>query len=131
LAFDKAGNPRTLERTFEVYADTTSTIADVERAFTLGWITKKTVKNDLVDALKTIMKLEKKIFKLQSKLPQQAPGKVSASQKAEKQIEKLAGVIDKKLGKDFLSDLEKKLKSKTITQEAYDLLSEDVAAMMQ
>ena len=131
LAFDKAGNPRELQQQFTNYADATSTIANIERAFSLGWIKKKDTKNSLIKDLKTIIKLEKKIIKLEGKLPPAVLKKLTPEQKIQKKIEKLEAKIDKILGKNFLKELEKKYKKGGITIEAYHLLREDVEWMMR
>jgi hypothetical protein len=63
-AYDKAGNVNQAEQDFTFSANATSSIADIERAYSLGWISKKNIKTDLVNDLKAIIKLDRKIVKL-------------------------------------------------------------------
>jgi hypothetical protein len=94
----------------------------------LGWISKKNIKTDLVNDLKAIIKLDRKIVKLQTKIP--IPGKPGKTQKIEKQIEKLEARIDRILGQKFVGELEKKYQKQLISGEAYSLLKEDVEWMI-
>ena len=130
LAYDAAGNPREISQQFINFVDATSTIANVERAFSLGWIKKKDTKNSLIKDLRAIMKLEKKIITLEGKLPSAVAKKLTPEQRIQKKIEKLRARIDTMLGKNFLKELEKKYKKGGITIEAYNLLKEDVEWMM-
>ncbi|MDP3784696.1 MAG: hypothetical protein Q8R12_01305 [bacterium] len=53
-AADFVGNGTNKEVTFRVVATLQSTISDIERAYSLGWITKKSVKNTLIGKLERI-----------------------------------------------------------------------------
>ena len=131
LAYDNAGNLREVKQSFLSYADATSTIADIERAFNLGWIAEKGVKNKLVKNIKAIIKLRKKIIKLEGELSPALLKKLTPEQKIKKKIEKLEAKINAILGKKFLSDLEKQYKKGAVSIEAYNLLKEDVEWMMR
>ncbi len=130
LAYDKAGNPTEVNQDFTSYADATSSIADIHRAFSLGWIKKASIRNDLVNDLKAVIKLEKKIIKLQAKLPPAVAKKLTPQQRIQRQIEKLEARVDKIIGRNFINELEKKRKQNLVTLEAYNLLKEDVEWMM-
>lgn len=129
-AYDKAGNWEEIVSNFKVYADSTSTLADINKAYELGWITKKSVRDGLLSDIKAIMKIEKKIIKLEGKLPPELEKRLTPEQRIRKQIEKLEAKIDKTLGKTFIGELDKRLKAKTITREAYELLKEDAEWLM-
>jgi hypothetical protein len=129
-AYDKAGNWEEATSNFKIYADSTSTIADINRAYDLGWITKKSARDALLTDIKAIIKIEKKIIKLEGKLPPVLEKKLTPEQKIRRQIEKFEAKIDKTLGKNFIGELEKRLKAKTITREAYELLKEDAEWLM-
>lgn len=129
-AYDKAGNWEEAVSRFKIYADATSTIADINRAYGLGWITKKSVRDSLLADIKAIIKIEKKIIKLEGKLPPELEKKLTPEQRIRKQIEKLETKIDKTLGKNFIGELDKRLKAKTITVAAYELLKEDAEWLM-
>lgn len=131
LAFDRAGNPRELSQSFTSYADATSTIADIDRALTLGWIKNKDTRNDLVKDLKAVMKLEKKIIRLDEKLPPAVAKRLTPEQRIQKKIERYEAKIDKKLGKELLTTIENKYKKGLITIDAYNLLKADIEWMMR
>ena len=99
-----------------------STISDIERALSLGWITKKSAANDLIQKLKAAIKIEKKIELLEEKLP--------GKPKVIKKIERLEKKLDKVLGKQFLKELEAYYKKSRITVEGYNLLKEDAEWML-
>lgn len=129
-AYDKAGNWEEVTSNFKIYADSTSTIADINRSYNLGWITKKSVRDALLNDIRAIIKIEKKIIKLEAKLPPALEKKLTPEQKIRRQIEKFEAKIDKTLGKNFIDELEKRLKAKTIAREAYELLKEDAEWLM-
>ena len=69
-------------------------------------------------------------MKLEVKLPPAVEKKLTPEQRIRRRIEKLEAKIDKTLGKNFIGDLDKKLKSKAITVEAYTLLKDDALWLM-
>ncbi len=54
---DRAGNPSNTEVKFRVIATLESTIADIEKAFSLGWITNKGIEESLIKKLNAIINL--------------------------------------------------------------------------
>ncbi|MBI5734181.1 MAG: putative Ig domain-containing protein, partial [Candidatus Kerfeldbacteria bacterium] len=116
-AADFVGNVAQSEIPFRVIATPESTISDIERAFTLGWITSKGVKESLVRKLKLIVRLEKRIKFLEEKLP--------GKPKIVRRIEIIEKKIDRLLAKAIRGEL-KVLRGKHINEQAYNLLSEDI-----
>ncbi len=114
---DNVGNATSTSLTFRIISTPQSTIDDVERAFALGWIAKKDIKNDIISKLNQATKIEKKIVTVEEKLP--------GKPKVIKQIEKLETRLDKVLGKAILKDLDAKY-PKSINVQAYALLTEDI-----
>lgn len=117
-AADKAGNYAVKEVGFRIVATPESTIADIERASSLGWIEKESIKNNLVRKLERAIKIEKRIEILEEKLP--------GKPKIMRRIERLGKKIDKILAKDFVKELETHYAKGHITEEGYVLLKEDV-----
>ena len=118
LSSDAAGNFGSQSMDFRVIATPDSTISDIERSFSLGWITKKGIKETLINKLEQAIKIEKRIETLEEKLPN--------DQKILRRIEKLEKRIDKVLGKNLLKELEKEYNKGTINNLAFELLREDV-----
>ena len=114
---DNVGNATSTIMLFRIIATPQSTIDDVERAFALGWIAKKDIKNDIISKLNQAIKIEKKIVLIEEKLP--------SKPKVIKQIEKLEARLDKVLGKAILKDLDSK-HPKSVNDQAYNLLVEDI-----
>lgn len=123
LAVDLVGNATSSEVEFRVVATPNSTISDIERAYNLGWIGKKNIKDELISKLNKIIKLEKKVETREEKLPDKP--------KIMKQIERIQKTIDKILGKAFLKELEGAyFKKAKINEQAYNLLKEDINWML-
>lgn len=122
-AEDMVGNIASSSVTFRVIATPESTIQDVERSYSLGWITREQTKNLLIQMLKKATKVKKKIEYIEETLPD--------GTKKQKKIEKLETWFDKLLGKKVLAELQKQLKSKNITQQAYDTLRADVEWILE
>ena len=118
IAIDRAGNTATSSFDFQAIATPDSTMSDVERAFELGWIEKRGIKNGLVQKLKTAIKMEKRVELLEEKLPNRP--------KVIKRIERLEKQLDKVLGTSFLKQLEKEYNRDNINEQAYNLLKEDI-----
>lgn len=116
-ATDLLGNATSGSVSFRVVATLESAIADIERAYSLGWIAKKSVKDTLIKKLQSAIKLEKKIDILEEKL--------SGKPAILKRIEKIEKHIDKLLAKAFLKELERE-HPKNINGQAFRLLEEDV-----
>ncbi len=117
-ATDFVGNATSTVISFRIIATTDSTISDIERSFSLGWIKSKKQKEELVKDLQKIIKLEKRIQILEEKLPNGA--------KFTKKIEKIEKRIDKILGKSFLKELQENYKKGIINDKAFNLLTEDI-----
>ncbi len=116
-ATDKAGNTASTSATIALIVTPQSVIDDVEKAFVLGWITKKAVKNEIVEKLEKAIKLEKRIEILEERLPEKP--------KVTKRIEKLEERLDKVLGRAIIKDLEKN-HPKFVNDQAYNLLVEEI-----
>lgn len=120
---DKAGNTSTASFEFRVVATLDSVISDIERAHRLGWIEQKGTKNSLIQKLKTIIKVEKKIEILGKRL--------RGNPKVIKRIEKLEKRLDKVLGTAFLKQLEKEYNKGNINEQAYNLLKADIEWLLE
>lgn len=114
---DNVGNATSTSLVFRIIATPQSTINDVERAFALGWISKKDIKNDIISKLNQAIRIEKKIITIEEKLP--------GKPKLVKQIEKFEARLDKVLGRAILKYLDTK-HPKYINDQAYNLLVEDI-----
>ena len=100
-AKDNLGNPAGASRTFRVIATPSSTIADVERAYSLGWITKKTVKDALIRQLKFAIRIHQRSGRFEE-------------------------IIDKILGRLFLRELQLLRNRGLINEKGYNVIREDV-----
>ena len=116
-ATDFVGNTAKIEVPFRVVATPESTVSDVERAYVLGWIKNRGIKESLIRKLKLIVKLEKRVEFIEEKLP--------GKQKVIKKVEKLERKIDKVLLGLLRYEL-KALRRGHINEQAYTLLSEDI-----
>ena len=123
FAFDNAGNPAYANQFFKVIATPDSTISDIERAYDLGWIEKKGVKNGLINKLELAIRIEKRIEVLEEKLPDKP--------KIIKKIERLEKHLDRVLGTAFLNQLEKEYNKGNINEQAYNLLKEDIGWLLR
>jgi len=90
---------------------------DIIKAYELGWITDKKLKDKLVKKAEAIIKIEKKIEIIVERLPN--------GKKKQKKIEKLETKIDKKAAKALLIELKGYSKGK-INQQAYDIIKADL-----
>ncbi len=108
---DVLGNSTTSSRTFRVIANATSTIADFERAYSLGWMTKA-VHDALIKKVRAIVIVKKSIITIVEK-------------KTKKNVEKIEQVLDKIAAKAILKELDK-YRGKGLTEQAYQLLREDI-----
>lgn len=106
---------------FRIVATAKSTIADVERMYSLGQITKKEIKNDIISKLNKAIRIEKRISILEEKLP--------LKPKVVKRIEILEERLDVVLGRALLKDLTKN-HPKFMNDTAYNLLVEDINWLM-
>ncbi|OGH88629.1 MAG: hypothetical protein A3J93_00855 [Candidatus Magasanikbacteria bacterium RIFOXYC2_FULL_42_28] len=118
-ATDFAGNTATATIIYQLIATPSSTIADIEKMFILGWIKNLSTKNSLINKLKNAIRLEMIIETIKAK-----PPKFPAPRRAER-IERLTQRIDKILGLNFLRELTNK-RDKAITAPAYAVLLEDL-----
>ncbi len=107
---DNVGNVATSSRDFRIIATPDSTIADIERAYSLGWMTKA-VRDTLVKRLQAAIKISKIVVKATNGKPQS---------------EKVQKTVDKILAAAMLIELQK-LKGKGLNDQAYLVLKEDLA----
>ncbi len=115
---DFVGNTAVSSTGFRIIATPSSTISDVERAYNLGWIIKKQIRDDLKRDLAKIIKIEKRIEVLEEKLP--------GKPKVIKRIERLEKRVDKILSKDLLKDLSHYRDKGWLNDVGYNLLTEDI-----
>lgn len=108
---DVLGNATTSSRTFRVVATATSTVADFERAYALGWMTKK-VHDALVKKVRAIIVIKKSIITIVEK-------------NSKKKVEQLEQVLDKVAAKAILRELGK-YRGKGLDERAYHVLKEDI-----
>lgn len=117
-AYDGAGNIRLATTSIFVSATVDTILLDLQRAYELGWISKKAVFTELLQKLKTAIKVEKRIVFFEEK--------DSNKKKIIKRIEKLEKRFDKLLMKKFTEILTKQHEKGIITDDAFRILSEDV-----
>lgn len=114
---DFVGNAASTTVNFRNIATIESTVSDIGRASSLGWIDNKGIRESLAKKLEAAVKFDKKIEVSEEQLP----GKPKILRK----IEKIEKKIDKILVKAFLGELRAQ-KDKHINRQAFDLLSEDI-----
>ena len=117
-AADNVGNPANATTSFYLIATPESAIADVERAYALGWITKESVKKSLVSKLRLATQLEKRIEILQGKLPDRA--------ESTEKIEAMAQQTGQLFLELFLKDLEMWYNKGAVNKQALDLIQENI-----
>ena len=106
---DNVGNATSTIRTFRVIATPDSTLSDIERAYSLGWMTKS-----VRDSLKKKFNAAIKISKIVEK---GTDGKPKGT--------KVQKVINKFLAGAMLIELQR-LRGKGLNEQAYQLLREDI-----
>lgn len=111
-------NVATSSVNFRIVATPESTISDIERAYSLGWIAKKQTKETIIRQIKAMIRIEKRIELIEEKLKN---GKKKITK-----IEKLEEKIDKILAKAFQLELKLHQKQKLINAQAHELLQEDI-----
>lgn len=103
---------------FRVTADLGSTISNVNRAYSLGWIPKKDVKNELNNRLNAVIKINKRIDVMQEKMPD--------GRFVQHKVERMEEKIDKILGRILIKDIDKWYNQGKINQQGYDLIKGDI-----
>jgi pimeloyl-ACP methyl ester carboxylesterase len=116
-ATDFQNNQSATSTEFRVIATVDSTISDINRVFEFRWITSAKTRDILIKTLNKAVKLEKRIEEVKEKLP----GKPEVIKK----IERIEKRLDKILAKLFIFEL-KRERGKTINEQAYQLLLEDI-----
>lgn len=106
IAEDYQGNTATSTVNFRVIVTPDSMMSDIQKMYMLGWIDSKGAMEDLLNKLKRIIHLEN----------------IDTEKIQQQCIERK---IDKVLGKKLLKEIEKR-QNKSINDQAYDLLIEDV-----
>lgn len=115
-AIDFQGNSASASNSIRIISTASSTISDIERSFSLGWIMKKNIKNELIQKLNRVLRAEKRIETIAEKVN----GKNTA-----KKIEKVEMIIDKILGRALILDLKGYTRDK-INLQAYTIIKEDL-----
>ncbi len=116
LAVDTFGNIASTSHDIRVIATATSTISDIERAYSLGWIFTKNAKKELISKVKEIVRVEKRIVEIERKV---------GNKKVKERIERMEEVLDKKITKALLVEL-KLYKKVKMNDKAYQLIKEDL-----
>lgn len=109
---DFQGNISSTNTIFRIIATYSSTLSDIERAYSLGWIKNLHTKKELIEELKDMFPKDKHL----EKDKEDKKGKHEKEEKTKK----------KELGREIIKELDKQLKKKNINQQAYDILKEDV-----
>ncbi len=98
-----------------------SVIADIELAYSNGWLNGKKTKEKLIKEIKAIVKVEKKIEKLETKVK---------GKNLEKRVIKLETKIDKVLAKALETELKLYNKGKILTDEGFNLIKNDIELLI-
>jgi len=117
VAADFVGNATSTVVSFRIIATVDSAISDLERSYALGWITSKSIKNSLINKLKAVVKLEKRIDDITIK--------ISGKTKVIKRVERLEKIIDKTLLRLLLVEA-RFYRHKSLNDQAYNILTEDI-----
>ena len=117
-AKDNVNNQFSESVQFRVIATIDSTVSDINRAYSLGWIVKKSTRDSLIRQINKATKLITKIQRVEQKL--------SDKPKALDKIQKIEKKLDAILGKLILIKLSVFKRIKAINQEAYDTISADI-----
>lgn len=121
---DTAGNATTSSRAFRIIANATSTRSDFERAYALGWMTKK-VHDELAKKIKKIVILRKVIKNIVQTIVETGRNGKKTTKNVQKKIESTEEVLDKAAAKAILKELDK-YRGKGLDERAYQLLKEDI-----
>ncbi len=106
---DNVGNAATSTRTFRIIATVDSTLSDIERAYSLGWMPKK-IRDEIVKKFNAMIKISKIVEK-------KTDGKPKG--------EKVQKIVDKILARAMLLELQK-LRGKGLNDQAYQVLKDDI-----
>ena len=93
-------------------------LADIKKSYDLGWIKDVKTRDALLKQVNSAIKFSKKIEKVVERLPD--------GSKREKRIEKFSIKINKILVKIFEAELKVLLKKNKMTEDAYNLITNDV-----
>src|SRR3989344_822650 len=126
---DNAGNVATSSRTFRVISNATSTLSDIERAYTLGWITKK-IKDSLVKKLNSCNVKRTSVTTVTKTVVVTGNNGKPTTKKIQEKVTKVEIVFDKNCAKAMLKDLDKH-RNKGLNEQAYQLLREDVEWLIE
>lgn len=120
LAIDTFGNVASTSRDIRIIATASSTIADIERAYSLGWIKTKTAKDSLITRLKSIIRIEKRMVTIETWV---------GRKRVLRTVEKVQEVIDQRIARALIAELELYKKGR-INDKAYELIKEDLEWML-
>jgi pimeloyl-ACP methyl ester carboxylesterase len=121
---DVFGNSTTSSRTFRIIVTASSTIADFERAYALGWMTKK-VYEGLRQKIKGILVIRKVVKNVVQTIVETGSNGKKTNKKVQKKIETSEQVIDKAVARAILKEFEK-YRGKGLDERAYQILKDDV-----
>lgn len=98
-----------------------SVIADIELAYSNGWLKDKKTKEKLIKEIKAMVKVEKKIEKIKTKVK---------GKNIEKKVTKLETKIDRVLAKALETELKLYNKGKILTDEGFNLIKNDIESLI-
>lgn len=123
-ATDIYGNSTSSARTFRIIATASSTISDFERAYALGWMTKKAYDN-LRQKIRAIIVVRKVIKNIVQTVVETGPNGKKTTKKVQKKVEISEQVIDAIAVRAILKELDKH-RGRGLEEKAYQLLREDI-----
>ena len=110
--------------TFRVIADATSTLSDIDRAYSLGWLTKK-VHDDLAKKLKACNVKKTTVTNVTKTIVVTGKNGKITTKKVQEKVTKVEIVFDKNCAKAMLKEFDK-YRNKGLNEQAYQLLKEDI-----
>ncbi|OGG58626.1 hypothetical protein A2765_02795 [Candidatus Kaiserbacteria bacterium RIFCSPHIGHO2_01_FULL_56_24] len=121
---DNVGNKAMSTRAFRVIADATSTLSDIDRAYSLGWQTKK-VHDDLAKKLKACNVKKTTVTNVTKTIVVTGKNGKITTKKVQEKVTKVEIVFDKNCAKAMLKEFDK-YRNKGLNEQAYQLLKEDI-----
>ncbi|MBS4052934.1 MAG: hypothetical protein KGZ69_17275, partial [Methylomonas sp.] len=121
---DNVNNATSTARTFRVVANATSTLSDIGRAYTEGWITAPS-RDLFTKKIKSCYVQKKTIMSNTKTMTVTGKGGKPTTKKVTERKEVVEIVFDKNCAKAILKELDK-YRGKGINEQAYQLLREDI-----
>jgi len=121
---DNAGNATTSVNTFRVVANASSTLSDIERAYTLGWMTRS-VRDSIIKKFKSCYDVKKTITVVKKTIIVTGRNDKPITKKVQEKIEKVEIIFNRRTANELLKLLDKK-RGKGLNDSAYNLIREDI-----